>query len=82
VLRLTSNAAHTVTGLADGTRGRTLHVINVGAQTISLTNQSPSSTARNRVITGHGTPLALAPDQSCLLVYDDETARWRVLAQS
>jgi hypothetical protein len=57
-------------------------ITNVGAHNISVADQSPSSAAPNRVITGHGAPLTLAPDQACQLVYDNVTARWRVLAKS
>lgn len=78
ILRLDSNSAINITGLANGQEGRTLCIINVGSNNISLTDQDASSVAANRIITGTGASIVLVPDDIAKLVYDATTARWRV----
>src|SRR6185437_12269310 len=80
--RLTSDAARAITGIANGVIGRRLTIVNVGANTITLKNQSASSVAANRLITGTGADLAIAADQSVMLEYDGTTARWRVVSRN
>jgi len=82
VLRLTSDASRTITGLASGEAGRFLCVINVGSFDIVLANQSGSSTAGNRIITGTGANLTVTSDDIVKLYYDDTTERWRVTSFS
>lgn len=82
VLRLTSDASRTITGLANGELGRFLLIINAGANGIVLANQSGSSTASNRIITGTGANLTTAVDDVVFLYYDSTTARWRVFSFS
>lgn len=82
VLRLSSDASRTITGLADGSTGRNLCIINVGSFNIVLANQSASSTAANRIITGTGANLTVASDDIVKLYYDSTTARWRVTSFS
>lgn len=82
VLRLSSDASRTITGLADGATGRFLYLMNVGANNIVLANQSGSSVAANRVITGTGANLTIQADDISFLYYDSTTARWRVVSFS
>lgn len=77
--RLTSDAARTITGIANGVEGRALVVINVGANNIVLANQSASSAAANRIITATGADVTLAADDSAMLIYDNTSARWRLV---
>jgi hypothetical protein len=77
--RLTSDAARNVTGIAGGQANMRRQIINVGANNIVLQNQNVGSTAANRVITGTGADITIAPDDVVNLWYDGTTARWRVL---
>lgn len=78
VLRLSSDAARNITGLAGGSDGRIIVAYNVGAQSIVLKDESSSSTAANRfALTAD---LTLAPDAVALLQYDGTTQRWRAVA--
>ncbi len=82
VLRLSSDASRTITGLANGEANRFLYLINVGSNDIVLANQSASSTAANRIITGTGASLTMEADDVSFLYYDSTTARWRVISFS
>jgi len=79
LVRLTGASAQSITGIAGGTDGRVLTIINAGSQTATLANQSASSAAANRIITGTGANLTLASDASINLVYDSGASRWRVV---
>lgn len=82
VLRLTSDASRTITGLASGEKGRNLCIINVGSFNIVLANQSGSSVTTNRIITGTGANLTVQSDDIVKLYYDSTTERWRVTSFS
>jgi hypothetical protein len=78
LLRLSSDASHTITGLAGGADGRIVFVHNCGAQPIILKDGSASSTAANRfALTGD---LTVVPDALALLQYDATALRWRAVA--
>ena len=77
-LRLTSSANVNITGLASGTPGRLMTIVNVGSNTITLKNGSTSSTAANRF--GLAADAALAPSQAAILEYDAASSLWRGLA--
>lgn len=79
-LRINADAARTVTGLAGGATGRVLIIENVGAHTITLADQSASSTAANRFL--FGADLAIPADRSVILRYDGTTTRWRLAART
>jgi hypothetical protein len=79
VLRMSSDASRTITGFQGGKRGRWFLLINVGAQNIVLANQSVSSVAANRILTGTGASLTIAGDNAVQMYYDSTTARWRVI---
>lgn len=77
-IRISSNAAWNLTGIAAGTDGRTILLHNVGAFTITL-KDDVTSTAANRFQLS--ADYALAADQSVMLEYDSTSSRWRVLGQ-
>lgn len=83
-MRLSTDASRAVTGFAapSPARARAVLVSNVGAEALVLANQSASSVADNRIITGTGADLTVAADSSVLLVYDETTERWRVIGGS
>lgn len=75
VLRLTSDASRTITGIVDGVDGRVLTILNVGTNPIVLSNQNASSTAANRFAIGAN--ITIGADQSASFIYDATSQRWR-----
>jgi hypothetical protein len=75
--RLSTDAARTLTGLTCSSKF--VVISNVGANDLILANQSASSTAANRIITGSAADFTVSADQTILLYYDSTTARWRKL---
>lgn len=87
ILYLTANADLNITGIVPtttptGNDGRILAVFNVdSADTITLVNQSASSTAANRM--SLGTDVVLTPNGPGIwLIYDTNISRWRVFGGS
>jgi hypothetical protein len=78
VLRLSTDASRSVTGLAGGADGRILALINVGSNPLRLKDASSSSTAANRF--DFSAELTLNAKQSALLCYDATDSRWKCLA--
>lgn len=76
-LRLSSDAARSITGLVGGSGGRVIIVHNIGANPITLINQNTGSTADNRFSLGADT--VLAADTSITLQYDGGSSRWRAI---
>lgn len=77
--RLSSDATRTITGLAlsGGNEDRSIRVVNTGSFDIVLANESASSAAANRIITGTGGDFTLGPDGTSDIHYDSTTGRWR-----
>lgn len=76
ILRLSSDASRTITGLAGGADGRILAIHNIGAQNIVLADESGSSSAANRFALR--LDYTIRPDNLAILVYDNTSQRWRV----
>jgi hypothetical protein len=74
-LRINSDAARNITGLAGGVKGRIIVLHNTGSFGITLKRQDASSSVGNRFAID--ADITLAPDQSVWLRYDTTTARWR-----
>jgi len=75
-LRLNSDAARTITGLAGGTAGRVIVLMNVGAFPITLSNEDVlSTTAADRFALGFSA--VLIPGATYTLIYDAVVSRWR-----
>lgn len=80
ILRVSSDAARTITGIAAGSDAEARLLINVGANAITLAHESASSTAANRfVVPWAGDYVLSAAGGAALLVYDATSARWRVV---
>ena len=79
VLRLASSAAVNVTGLTGGYNGRMITIVNVGANSITLVNQSALSLAANRFFTGTS-DTTLVGNNTATLLYDGVSTTWRVTA--
>lgn len=80
--RVSASVAVNVTGIAAQTGGFIYILRNIGTFNINLLNQSASSLAANRIITGTGTDASMRPDEMAMLIYDNVTSRWCVFAKS
>ncbi|WP_420134396.1 DUF2793 domain-containing protein [Rhodopseudomonas sp.] len=78
VLQLSATAARAITGLAGGTEGRVLTLINVGGSSLTLRDDSAASAAANRFSLGGN--LVIPAKQAALLRYDGSAARWLAIA--
>lgn len=79
ILKLSSDAARSITGLAAGGEGCVVSLINTGSQTINLLDESASSSAANRFTLGGD--VAIGAKQAILLRYDSTASRWYALAR-
>ena len=75
MLRLSTDAARNITGLATGTDTRTILIHNVGAFSVALSDESGSSSAANRFALAAN--VTLQPDECVMLQYDGTSSRWR-----
>ena len=80
--RISSDAARTITGFTGGVSGKLLVLSNSGSNIITLANQNASSLAANRIITGLAANYNTNADESVFLIYDDTTARWRLIGST
>jgi hypothetical protein len=78
LVRLTGASAQTITGIANGRDGYILNVINAGANAATISNNSGSSLAANRIITGSGADFSLTSGNSVQLIYDSGASLWRI----
>ncbi|MET0625741.1 MAG: hypothetical protein ABW250_22590 [Pyrinomonadaceae bacterium] len=82
-VRLTSDAARSVTGLSTSQVDGELHtVVNVGGHNIVLAHESASSAAGNRFKTSTGADVTLGANQAADLIYDGAQARWLVFKRN
>jgi hypothetical protein len=89
VLRLNSDAARAITGLAGGSDGRVVIIFNIGSNMLKLMDENTGSTAANRFslqgTSGGGVGDAaqyVGPDQAVMLIYDSTASRWKLLGNS
>ncbi len=80
--RFTGNAAGTqIHGFANQNDGTTLEIVNIGAPTITIMNESGTAISTTyRILTKTGGNVILALNGSMLLRYDATTQRWRALS--
>ncbi len=75
------SAVFSITGITGGREGRLLILLNSVAFAMTLTNESGSSTAANRILTLTGGDVTLrAGTSAAVLLYDDEASRWILIA--
>jgi hypothetical protein len=80
VFRAAGTAARNITGIAAGTSGLAILLINVGSFALTLKHQSASSTAANRfTVPWAGDCILAASGGNAVLVYDSTSSTWRVL---
>jgi hypothetical protein len=80
IFRVAGTAARNITGIAAGTSGLAILLVNVGSFALTLKHASASSTAANRfTVPWAGDCILAASGGNAVLVYDSTTATWRVL---
>ncbi|MGE0604837.1 MAG: DUF2793 domain-containing protein [Xanthobacteraceae bacterium] len=78
VLRLSTDATRSLTGLAGGAAGRVVIIQNIGGSPLRLKNENAASSAANRFALS--ADITLAANQCAVLRYDAGASRWRALA--
>lgn len=78
VLRVSSDASRTITGISGGVTGRRILWVNTGSNDIVFAHQSGSSSADNRIIIYDGASYTLAADEMITTYYDSGSSRWRI----
>lgn len=73
--------ASSLTGIVSPNPSGTKIIIisNVTGSSITINNESSSSSADNRILTGTGSDLTLGSNSSILLVYDLVNSNWRIV---
>jgi len=79
-LRLSTNAAWSITGLQGGSDGRILIIHNIGANDLTLTDEDVASAAANRFALTDD--ITLEDDGMTILQYDTTSSRWRAMSQN
>jgi hypothetical protein len=77
VLRLSSDAARSITGVTAVAGGSLLMIVNAGLFGITLVNESASSSASNRFAIG--SDMTIAPGRGTHIWYDAAASRWRII---
>ncbi len=79
LFRYTGASTATFTGIAGGTDGRFIRIMNVSGSSLVLTNEDAGSAEANRILTTAGGNLTLSDGVSVGLQYDSGASRWRVV---
>lgn len=82
VVRVSSDAAYSITGIDAPGVAYALLLENVGAFDLTLEHDSASSAAANRLRCPGGTDLLVPADGAVLLAYDATDTAWRVIGAS
>lgn len=77
IIRQNASGDVKITGLAGGASGRLMILQNISSYSITLMEDSSSSTAANRFYLGGD--LTLDPNNSAYLWYDASSSRWRLV---
>ncbi len=79
LVRFSANAGGSaVTGLVGGYSGRRIVLVNL-ANALTLEHEDTASTTENRIITATGAAITLAANDMAEVIYDEVSARWRVM---
>ena len=80
IFRVAGTAARAITGIAAGSSGLTILLLNVGSFALTLRHQNASSTAANRfTVPWAGDCVIPANGGAVALVYDATSSTWRVV---
>lgn len=77
--RLNCTTPRTITGIAAGTSGRRIVIMNVGTNPITLAYQNNASATTNRIFSPTLADYVLDPYYTVTLYYDTDSSRWRIL---
>ncbi len=82
VIRVSTDAARNLTGITGGQDGRMLILENVGAFSLGLIHDQTSAAPNRFYMNGAvaGGAIQLNANQSCVLLYDGTSSRWRVVS--
>ncbi|MFY7908963.1 MAG: hypothetical protein ACOVO2_05405 [Emticicia sp.] len=74
-----NGGASLLTGIAGGSDGMIVHIY-VGINTdLTIADQSTSSLAANRIVTGHSGDMTILSGGGATLIYDGDVSSWRVI---
>jgi hypothetical protein len=80
VFRVAGTAARNITGIAAGTSGLAILLLNVGSFALTLKHQSASSTAANRfTVPWAGDCVLPASGGAVVILYDATSSTWRIV---
>jgi hypothetical protein len=77
-VKFTGTSTTEVQGIAQPTSAVFLILYNASTGALTLKNQDAGAPANNRIITSDGNDVVLSENQSVQVIYDSNTARWRV----
>lgn len=78
-VRLSSaSAPFSITGITGGVNGKMMSIYNATGQSMTIVNQSTSSTAANRMITGTSANIPLPAGGTANFLYSAQDSRWVV----
>ncbi len=80
LIRYTGIGDSTFTGLAGGTDGRQIHIMNASSYNITLSDQDSASVSANRFTNPNGTSIIIRPLTTAMIQYDSGASTWRILA--
>jgi hypothetical protein len=78
-VKLAGATAQTLSGIVGGTNGRTYIITNAATQNAVLKNDDATAPVGNRILTGSGADLTLAPNATVKIIYDFPAQYWRVV---
>jgi hypothetical protein len=78
MVRLSSDAQRTITGISSPASARFVCLRNAGSFNVVLANLNGGSLAANQIITGISADMVLPPGQAAYLVYDLTSQKWQV----
>lgn len=81
IVRLSADAAWSITGVVAESSGARRLFVNVGSFDITLTTEDAGSAAANRLLCQGGGDIVLPPGFAADAWYDTTTVRWRVYAR-
>lgn len=82
VIRLTGSSTQTIRGIAGGTDGRILTLVNAASQSATISYLNSNSSVGNRIDTGTGADVSLPAGSAMYLMYDAGTNVWRIVGSS
>lgn len=81
-IKFTGVTAVTVNGIASGTDGKRVVIHNGTSQDLTLSHESGSASAADRLKLPAGNNLTVSPDSSTELIYDSSQSRWVIKSGS